>query len=103
MTDKPQIVPAEIEYTFTLAEMSHGCGVAAEQLLVLVGEGVLQPRGRCQRDWRFDAADLIKARSALRLQRDLGINPAGAALVIELLGEMRRLRERVRLLEARTR
>ena len=36
----------------------------------------------------------------MRLERDLGINPAGAALAIELLDEMQQLRERVRLLEA---
>jgi chaperone modulatory protein CbpM len=34
------------------------------------------------------------------LERDLGINPAGAALAIDLLDEMQQLRERVRLLEA---
>jgi chaperone modulatory protein CbpM len=34
------------------------------------------------------------------LERDLGINPAGAALAIDLLDEMQQLRERVRLLES---
>ncbi len=100
MKHERQLTPAEAEYSFTLAEMSHCCGVTAEQILLMVGEGVLQPTGGNQRDWRFAAGDLVRARRALRLQRDLGVNPAGAALAIELIDEMKRLRERVRLLEA---
>jgi chaperone modulatory protein CbpM len=66
---------------------------------VLVGEGVLLPRGVAPEDWRFAANDLVRAMSALRLERDLGVNPAGAALAIELVDEMQRLRRRVRVLE----
>jgi chaperone modulatory protein CbpM len=90
----------DIEYSFTLAEISRCCGVTAEKILVLVGEGVLTPRGRTQREWRFADSDLERALSALRLERDLGLNPAGAALAIELLDETRQLRERVKLLES---
>ena len=90
----------DIEYSFTLAEMSRCCGVTAEKILVLVGEGVLTPRGGSQREWRFAGSDLERALSALRLERDLGVNPAGAALAVELLDEMRQLRERINLLES---
>lgn len=91
---------AEVEYSFTLAEISRCCGVTAEQILVLVSQGILQPSARSQRDWRFAAGDLAKARSALRLQRDLGVNAAGAALAIELIDETESLRERIRVLES---
>ena len=83
----------------SLAEISHGCGVSVDSILILVGEGVLQPRGRRQRDWVFGADDLARARCALRIQHDLGVNSAGAALAVELIEEMQRLRERVRVLE----
>jgi chaperone modulatory protein CbpM len=84
----------------TLGEISRGCGVSAESILVLVSEGVLSPRGREQREWRFDIDDLARARCALRIQHDLGVNCAGAALAVELIEETQRLRERVRVLEA---
>lgn len=84
----------------TLAELSRCCSASAETLLILVNQGVLSPCGRSQREWRFSHADLKRALQALHLQRDLGINPAGAALAIDLLDEMQQLRQRVRLLEA---
>ncbi len=90
----------DVEYHLTLAELSRCCGVTAEKILVLVAEGVLSPQGHSEREWRFAGGDLGRALSALRLERDLGVNAAGAALAIDLLDEMRRLRERVRLLES---
>lgn len=99
MAGNQQIFQPDVEYSFSLAEISRCCNVSAEKILVLVGEGVLSPLGRSQREWRFAAADLARALSALRLERDLGVNAAGAALAVDLLDEMQRLRERVRLLE----
>jgi chaperone modulatory protein CbpM len=84
----------------TLAELSRCCDVPAERILVLVAEGVLTPSGRDQQSWRFDADDLIRAQSALRIQRDLGVNCAGAALAIDLMEDLQRMRERIRALEA---
>lgn len=100
MAGKRQTPQADIDFSLTLAELSRCCDVSAEKILLLVGEGVLSPRGRSQRDWRFASVDLMRAQSALRLERDLGINAAGAALAIELIDEMQQLRERVRLLES---
>ena len=88
------------EYSLTLAEISRCCGVQTEEILVLIAEGVLNPRGADQHAWRFGSTDLGRALSALRLERDLGVNPAGAALAIDLLDEVQQLRARVRLLEA---
>ncbi|MGD2118593.1 MAG: chaperone modulator CbpM [Chromatiales bacterium] len=84
----------------TLAELSRCSGASAEKLLLLVSEGLLSPCGRSQHEWLFDYADLQRALQALHLERDLGINPAGAALAIELLDEMQHMRQRLRLLEA---
>ena len=100
MNGESQTHQADTEFHLTLGEISRYCGVTAETILVLVGEGVLTPHGRTQREWRFAAADLVRAMRALRLERDLGVNPAGAALAIELLDEMQHLRDRVRTLEA---
>ena len=42
--------------------------------------------------WRFSGAQLRRARIALRLERDLGLNAAGVALVLELLEELEQFR-----------
>jgi len=91
---------AQTEYSFSLAEISNCCRVPDETIFILVAEGVLNPRGPTRDEWRFDTGDLGRALSAIRLERDLGINPAGAALAIDLLDEVQQLRDRVRLLEA---
>jgi chaperone modulatory protein CbpM len=42
---------------------------------------------------------LQRAKTAVHLQRDLDVNLAGVALVLDLLEEMEELRERVKLLD----
>ena len=100
MAGIPKSYRPDVEYSLTLAEISRCCGVNTEEILVLIAEGVLSPRGSAQQEWRFGSTDLGRALSALRLERDLGVNAAGAALAIELLDEMQQLRDRVRILEA---
>ncbi len=65
-------------------------------LLALVDEGVLQPTGQGPQDWVFEGSALRTARSALRLGRDLELNPQGVALVLDLLAQNELLRARLR-------
>lgn len=83
------------EAGLTLAELCRACRLPAEQILELVEHGVLEPRGREPARWRFHSVSIRRARSALRLQHDLGVNAAGAALALELLEEIERLRTRM--------
>ena len=87
------------EHPMSLGEFCRCCDVAADELLDMVSEGMLQPQGDDPRHWRFSAVDLARVRTAVRLQRDLGTNLAGAALALELIEEMQDLRARLRLLE----
>jgi chaperone modulatory protein CbpM len=52
--------------------------------------------------WRFSSSHLRRARVALRLQADLGLNLAGAALVVQLLDEIAELRACLRALDDET-
>jgi len=82
----------------TLAEVCRACAVRTEFIVELVEEGVLAPVGQEPERWRFTYAHLRRARVASRLQRDLGINLAGAALALELLEEIEALRTRIQVL-----
>lgn len=80
--------------TLTLTELSGACRVREEQIVELVEEGVIEPEIR-QDDWIFPSTQLRRAGRAVRLQRDLEINAAGAALVLDLLEEIEKLRARL--------
>ena len=85
---------------FTLDEMSKACSVHTEFIIELVDEGIVEPmqRQRTQSQWSFTGRSLLRVRKARRLQQDLGINLAGIALVLDMLEENERLRERLRRL-----
>jgi len=89
----------EEDVELTLAELCFACQVPAERVIELVQEGIVEPSGRNPAHWRFQGVSVCCVRSVLRLERDLGINIAGAALVLDLLEEIQALRRRVRRLE----
>jgi chaperone modulatory protein CbpM len=78
----------------TFAELCSACGVDATLITEMVDYGIVEPAGPSPSDWIFHAASLRRVSTVARLQRDLGVNVAGAALAIDLL-------ERIALLEAR--
>lgn len=91
----------EEQIRLTLADLCRACAVHAERIIELVDAGVLEPQGREPARWIFAGASLHRARKALRLQRDLGIDLAGAALALELMDEIESLRARLRAMGGR--
>ncbi len=87
------------ESTLTLGELSCACTVHAEWIIELVDEGILEPTGDDIAHWRFSGPCLHRAHTTMRLQRDLEINLAGAALVLDLMDEIETLRSRLHVLE----
>lgn len=86
----------EEDHEITLVQLCLTCGVEAEMVEALVEHGILDPSGKRGAHWSFRAAHIRRARTAVRLQRDLDVNLPGAALALELL-------ERINELEARLR
>ena len=82
----------------TLDALCQACSTQIEHLLELVDEGVIVPTGDAPEVWRFTGVHLRRARIAVHLQRDLGVNPAGAALALQLMEEREDLRARLRAL-----
>ena len=85
----------EEQAELTLADLCRACAVHAERIIELVDAGVLEPQGREPARWVFGGASLHRALAAMRLQRDLEMNLAGVALVLELLDENKSLRARL--------
>jgi len=88
------------EYSeLSFAELCRVSQLTADQVIELVEHGVLEPVGERTAHWRFSGVCLKRVRSATRLQRDLGINTVGVALVLELLDELYDLRQKLDRLE----
>ena len=85
------------EDSLTLEQLCHACDVHADWIISIVEESIIEPQGENSRLWRFSGASLIRARSALRLQRDLEINLAGIALALDLMEELESLRKQIKI------
>ncbi len=97
----PAKISADEPAELTLVELSRASAVQTEFIVELVEEGVLTPAGQEPQGWRFTTVHLRQTRVAAHLQRDLGVNLAGAALALELLDEIEALRARLHALGGR--
>ena len=85
----------EDQEELTLDDLCRACAAQSELIVDLVHEGVLAPQGAAPEVWRFTGVHLHRATVAVRLQRDLGVNPAGAALALDLMEELHSLRQQL--------
>jgi chaperone modulatory protein CbpM len=89
-----QILDEETE--ITLVQLCRSCDVRGELIEAMVAQGILEPSGRRGRHWCFPTSSLRRTRITVHLQRDLGLNLAGAALALELLDRIDELNARLR-------
>ena len=75
----------------TIADLCRSCTVEVETVTLLVDEGILEPVGNDIEHWQFTVTSLRRVKTAIHLQRDLGVNLAGAALALELLDRIAEL------------
>lgn len=96
MDDQSLLIGEVVEehVALTLTELCRSCAVSEAQVFELVDQGVVEPLGREPDGWRFVGGSLRRVRLALHLQRDLGVNAAGAALALDLIDELEAVRAR---------
>ena len=93
-----QALHGQIDFEFTLLTLGRASRVARADLLAWIDEGVLTPVAPFNSDdgaWRFGGDSLARARAAQRLIDDLALNPAGVALVLDLLDRITHLQARL--------
>lgn len=96
---EPMTVIVEEAQEFTLYELSRATGAAPDDLIAWVAEGILDPMADSPTEWRFSGNSLARARRALHLTRDLELNPAGVAMVLDLLDQIASLATKLKRLE----
>jgi chaperone modulatory protein CbpM len=100
-TDDQALPGAIFEETavLTLKDLCRMCAVDERHIVEFVEEGVLHVVD-VHSEWHFTGAALRRARLALRLERDLELNLAGVALVIDLMEELQELRRELNVRRA---
>ncbi len=80
----------------TIVELCEVCSIEIKLVDEMIDEGVLEPTGGSNEKRRFPYSSVRRTRTVVHLQRDLGLNVAGAALALELLDRIENLRARLR-------
>lgn len=78
----------------SVEDLCRSCTVKVETITLLVEEGIIDPVGSQLEHWRFTVTSLRRVKTAIHLQRDLGVNLAGAALALELMDRIAVLENR---------
>jgi chaperone modulatory protein CbpM len=95
MTSLDECLPGEIfedGAVLGITDLARMFAVEERHIVALAEEGVITALEIDSTEWRFGGADIRRARIALRLERDLGINLPGVALALELLDELQQFR-----------
>lgn len=71
--------------THTVSEFCFYTGVSEEDLLEIVGLGVVEPQLTQTEHWLFAENDVVIVHRAARLRRELALDWSGIAIVLTLL------------------
>lgn len=90
----------------SLRELSRACSGSEQWIIELVEEGALEPIEDLSApieptQWHFTVNSIHRARTAMRLQRDLDINLSGVALALDLLNEIETLKAQLKYYEVK--
>jgi chaperone modulatory protein CbpM len=80
---------------FSLEDLCRICEVREQIVVEIVEEGVVEPR-RAGDGWHFTGIAVTRIQRVIRLQQEFEVNLPGAALALELLDEIERLKRRLR-------
>jgi chaperone modulatory protein CbpM len=77
---------------FTLGDLCRIVGVQEQLVVEIVEEGIVEPLGAGRSEWRFTGVAVTRIQRVIRLQQEFEVNLPGAALALELLDEIERLK-----------
>jgi len=94
-TDRSDDLYIEEHFTLSITEVCHSLGIQKQWILEVLEEGIIQPvSSGGTSSPQFDQSAIRRLRTSICLQRDLGINLSGIALILDLLDELEELRRK---------
>jgi len=82
---------SEAYYKLSLHEVTLSFGVETALIMEIINEGIVSTQKNENNELCFNDEDVKRIRQVICLNRDLGINFAGGALILDLLAEIDRL------------
>ena len=83
------------EHKLTLNDICESCGLSESKVRTYIEESVVEVRGDDVKLWRFSEVNMVRIQKACRLEQDLRLNPAGAALALELMSQIEDLKNQL--------
>jgi chaperone modulatory protein CbpM len=78
----------------TVIELCEFCSIERTMVEQMIEEGILDPLEGARDEPRFPYSSVRRTLTVVHLQRDLGVNLPGAALALDLLDRIEKLRAR---------
>jgi len=82
-------MPRQAEVYVSLPDLALACGISTTHAALLVRLGLVEPEPDAPDC--FSSATALRLRRMLRLRGDLGVNLAGAAIIVDLMERLERL------------
>lgn len=92
MTDPISAMLLDESVELSLEELCDVCRLSEDLVMDIVAEGIVEPLGANRAQWRFSGVAVTRIQRVIRLQQEFDVNLPGAALALELLEEIERLR-----------
>ena len=96
-----QAVAFEDHGPYSVQELAEVSGLSEDDLVELVGVGVLEPMDVGARRWTFSAASIGLARTGCRLRTDFDLDLDALALALQLIRQIRSLETELQKMKAR--
>ena len=97
---------SETVLIISVNELCQTCNISVDNIVEIVEHGIVEPHGQLSlqqppENWEFESTVISVAKSAVRMQRDLGVNWAGVALALELIAQREQLYRENEMLKRR--
>jgi len=79
-------------FKLTMHEVTCSFGVDTALIEEIINEGIVTVKKNKKNQVQFDEEAIRRIRTVIRLNRDLGVNVAGAGLALELIKEIEELK-----------
>ena len=84
------------DHKLTLQDICESCGLSESTVRTYIEESVIEVQGDDVKLWQFSEVSIVQIQKAHRLERDLRLNPAGAALALELMSQIEDLKNQLK-------